>query len=238
MLSGNIKRLSYNKAPILTDISCTIEYGRITSFIGKSGSGKTTLLRCLAGLEKTYEGLVTLDGNDIGTFEAQQRAEALGFVAQNVYLFPQLTAIQNCVQPLRVVKNVPKDVAVDKAFTVLKSLGMETFADNYPGQLSGGQQQRVALARALCLEPKILLLDEPTSALDPENTAIVAQLLKRLTEQGIGIGVSSQDTGFIRSIMDRVYLIEAGSITAQLDKKVCNQMNENIPISVFLKNVT
>lgn len=217
MLFANIKCLSYFKQGaqenVLTDITCAINQGYITTFIGKSGAGKTSLLRCLAGIQTNYEGSVTFAGKDV--YERTQ----VGFVSQGFDLFPHLTVLENCMQPLRVVQKVSSQLACKRASTLLERLKMDAFKNTYPYQLSGGQQQRVAIARALCIQPKILILDEPTSGLDPENTAVLTALLKECARDGMGVALSSQDMNFVKSIFDVVYVLEKGSIVQEYTKE-------------------
>lgn len=201
----------------LNSISCDIPAGRITTFIGKSGAGKTTILRCIAGLED-YQGQIILpSGQNMKNLGPKDRAASIGFVFQNFNLFPHLTVLENCMQPLQVVLGLSQELAKEKAKETLELFGMGSYQNSYPTQLSGGQQQRVAIARALVLGPKILLLDEPTSALDPQNTMLLVNLLQRLNKQGITIVVSSQDMGFVRAIQDCMYLVEDGCILQDFD---------------------
>lgn len=222
MITGNNVSLTYenngNNNIVLDNISFAIPSNRITSFIGKSGAGKTTLLRCIAGLQENYTGNIAWDGTDLKSMSAQQRTSITEFVFQNFNLFPTLTALENCMQPLMVVKKHSRDAAYKKAMVVLGELGMAAYQDAYATQLSGGQQQRVAIARALCLDPKVLLLDEPTSALDPENTMLLVGMLKKLCETGVSIALSSQDMSFVRLVGDKIILIENGQANEDMTK--------------------
>lgn len=201
---------------VLKSVSCSLPPGRITTFIGKSGAGKTTLLKSLAGLIPIEEGSILVDDKQITTLSSQQRAEAIGYVFQDFNLFPHFSVLQNCIDPLT-IHGMPYDQAEQRAREILQQLEMQNFIDKYPSQLSGGQQQRIAIARALCLKPSILLLDEPTASLDPLNTDILVNILKKLAAQGLTIGLSSQDMGFVRKIFDRVYYIRSGEIVELCD---------------------
>jgi ABC-type polar amino acid transport system ATPase subunit len=199
------------KQNALQNASCTLPPGRITIFLGKSGAGKTTLLRCIAGLQ-AYQGIIQFGGLDLASQNSAQRSALVGFVFQSFNLFPQLTVLENCIQPLIVVRGIARESAMKQALEMLDRLGIAGYQHAYPAQLSGGQQQRVALARALVLRPKVLLLDEPTSALDPENSAILANILKQLCAEGIAIGLSSQDMSLVSMIKDRTYVVTDGAI--------------------------
>lgn len=226
-------RYSRKESLILNDVSITFPAGRITVLLGKSGAGKTSLLRSIAGLEKPIHGSILIDGKDLSKMPCSQRARNVGIVFQQFNLFPHLTVLQNCMQPLMVNNAMFEDEARTKALAYLKMVEMEALAHRYPMQLSGGQQQRVAIARALCLEPQVLLLDEPTSALDPANTKALQRLLQYFAEQGLALVISSHDMEFVRNILDRAYLIENGNIIDYLDNKN-SMVNSGSKINHFL----
>lgn len=206
----------HNKT-VLCGISCTLECGRITLLIGKSGAGKTTLLKSLVGLIPLQHGLITMDGKQVFELSYSQRAQEIGYVFQDFNLFPHMTVLQNCIDPL-LVQGVAYSTAKQRAEQVLEKLEMGGYNEKYPTELSGGQQQRVAIARALCLNPRILLLDEPTASLDPINTDILVTILKRLALQGLTIALSSQDMSFVRKVFDRVYYLASGNIVEQCEE--------------------
>jgi len=198
--------------PILSDISIEFLPGRISLLLGKSGSGKTSLLRCLAQLEKNYEGSIHYKEEDLKEMPAIKRCQRIGFVSQSYALFPHMSCIENCSQPITIHLGISKKQAREQASELLISLGMEKYLLSKPQQLSGGQQQRVAIARALVLSPSFLLLDEPTSALDPENTDLFIGIIKKLQQQGTGFIISSQDMSFAKKILDRVFFLENGQV--------------------------
>ncbi|KKQ32322.1 MAG: Amino acid ABC transporter, ATP-binding protein [candidate division TM6 bacterium GW2011_GWF2_37_49] len=220
---------------ILNNVSCLAPAGRITTLIGKSGSGKTTLLRTIARLN-TFEcqGKIEIDGKNIVALGSVEQASLLGFVFQDFNLFENMTVLENCIQPLIVVKKLSAQAAKEIALEKLSSLGMGNFLSAYHKSLSGGQKQRIAIARALCMGSKTLLLDEPTSALDPENTTNLVALLKGLCAQGIAILISSQDMTFVKMILDRVYLVDEGKITDFFDLNESAELLEDSRMYKFL----
>lgn len=197
---------------ILDDISAEFPKASITLLLGKSGAGKSSLLKCLAQLEKGYQGTICYDDALLNRETPSRRARLLSFIAQSYALFPHMTALDNCAQPFQLLFNETRDFARHKAKETLGQLGMEKYGDSYPQQLSGGQQQRVAIARALALDPEMLLFDEPTSALDPQNAHVFAQILKRLCIQGKGIVIATQDMSFASQLLERAYFLESGKI--------------------------
>ncbi|MCL4380481.1 ATP-binding cassette domain-containing protein [Candidatus Dependentiae bacterium] len=206
------------KQPILEQITITLTPGHITSFIGKSGAGKTTLLKAIAGLIPVRGGEIIINNHQLQQLTARQRAEEVGYVFQDFNLFPHVTVLQNCINPL-LIHGKSQQEAEQLACKALQELAMEKYLQRYPSELSGGQQQRVAIARALCLQPRILLLDEPTASLDPANTDLLITILHTLAKQGLTVALASQDMSFMRKVMDRVYYLQAGTIVAFCDNK-------------------
>ncbi|MBI2345026.1 amino acid ABC transporter ATP-binding protein [Candidatus Dependentiae bacterium] len=208
-----VKNLSLylNSQKILNNLSFEIITKSITTFIGKSGAGKTTLLKTIAGLYAIPDNTILIQNQDLKAISEKQRSKYIGFVFQNFNLFPHMTVLQNCIDPLLIQK-----VSLQKALLIaqekLTLLGMDNFKDKYPKELSGGQQQRIAIARALCLDPIVLLLDEPTASLDPINTEILVAILKKLVENGVSVITSSQDMNFVNQIFDHVYFMQDGKI--------------------------
>lgn len=210
MLSVQGLNLQLGSKTLFRGLSFELPMGSITCITGKSGIGKSTLLECIAQLRTTYTGSITVRGQEVKTMRAAERAALIGLVFQQFNLFPHLTALENCAQPLTVTQNISAKKAYERALSTLAELGMDEYQNAYPIRLSGGQQQRVALARALALQPKILCLDEPTSALDPENALILVKILKKLSNEGITILSTSHDLSFVRELTDRVICIETG----------------------------
>lgn len=209
-----IKNLDLKKGSplkhILKGISVCFPKGEISLLVGKSGAGKSSLMRCMAQLETTYEGEVLFNGEVLQGLTASKRAQTLSYIAQGYALFPHLTALDNCSQPLQIVAKMRASEAKQKAVAVMESLGMAEYSSAYPSELSGGQQQRIAIARALALDPQVLLLDEPSSALDPDNSAQLAKILKELALDGKTIVVSTQDMLFAEQLQGTCYCIEKG----------------------------
>lgn len=210
----SITNLTFRRGPktILDRVTYTFEPGTIICIVGPSGSGKSTLLACLSQLLPSYEGTIDSTGIDLSRLTPQERAKMIGIVFQSWYLFPLLTAQENIAQPLELTGGLSKQDAQTKAHQLLRTFGMEEFANSYNSQLSGGQQQRVALARALALEPKILCLDEPTSSLDIDNSQRLIEELKRLKEQGITLIITSHDREFVKLVGDTVVELTKGQL--------------------------
>ncbi|MCB1084997.1 MAG: amino acid ABC transporter ATP-binding protein [Chlamydiia bacterium] len=206
------KTLNDKRIEILKEVSFSAWAGQVTLLLGKSGSGKTSLIRCVAHLENEYAGQVTYSGEPLAALSPRKRCKVLGYVSQSYGLFPHMSVLKNCMQPLLQQGQMSKREVKDKVMEIFKKFGIEAIANAYPGQISGGQKQRVALARTLLLDPPFVLLDEPTSALDPENTQILVDYIQEWKEQGIGWLISTQDVTFAKKLLENVLYLEEGAL--------------------------
>ncbi|MEL1133612.1 amino acid ABC transporter ATP-binding protein [Desulfitobacterium sp. THU1] len=203
----------FGKLEVLRGIDCHIKEKEVVVVIGPSGSGKSTFLRCLNKLEETTQGEITIDGIPLNS-EANVNAirREVGMVFQRFNLFPHKTALENVAMAPEIVRKTNKHQAQEIALELLKKVGLEDKADEYPDRLSGGQQQRVAIARALAMHPKVMLFDEPTSALDPEMVGEVLAVMKDLAREGMTMVVVTHEMGFAREVGDRVIFMDEGVI--------------------------
>jgi polar amino acid transport system ATP-binding protein len=178
----SVKNLSkkFGENLVLDDITETIEKGEKVVIIGPSGSGKSTFLRCLNLLEKPTSGEIFLDSENITDRKTNinRVRQRMGMVFQHFNLFPHLTVLQNMTLSPVKLKLMTKEQAVKTAMALLKRVGLEEKAREYPGRLSGGQKQRIAIVRALAMQPEVMLFDEPTSALDPEMVGEVLDVMR------------------------------------------------------------
>ncbi len=152
---------------------------------------------------------------------------------QDYNLFPHMTVLENIIESPVNILGGEKSFVIEKAREILKKLRLYSKENMYPYELSGGEMQRVAIARAIILEPLLICLDEPTSALDPENIDEIQQIIKNLSETGIGILVISHDMNFARKISDEILFLDNGKIIETLNKK--NQFkNNNLRVKNFI----
>lgn len=212
---------SFGTFRVLQGVSFSIDTGTVVCLIGASGSGKTTLLRSVNRLETLDSGHIFIDGREIGFDDsgralpehlvAKQRCE-VGMVFQQFNLFRHLSAIDNVMSGLRIVRRMEKHAAYEVAQNALELVGLGGKAAEFPARLSGGQQQRVAIARALVMEPKLMLFDEPTSALDPELVGSVLAVMREVASRGLSMVVATHEMGFADEVADRVIFLDAGRI--------------------------
>ncbi len=176
---------SYDKNPVLKDISYEFEKGKMYCIIGKSGAGKTTLLSLLSGLATPNDGTIRYDGKDIAKIDKYTfRSRYIGVVFQSFNLITKYTALENVILSMDVAGYKTKNKK-DRALQLLDSVGLdEDEANRRVLKLSGGQQQRVAIARALSYDPDIILADEPTGNLDRDTQKDIMEIFRELANQG------------------------------------------------------
>jgi len=207
----------FGKLEVLKGIDYEIQEKQVVCVIGPSGSGKSTFLRCINMLEEVTDGAIYIENvkvNGPKTNINAIRAE-VGMVFQQFNLFPHMNVIDNVTMaPMQILKMSRAD-AEQLGHELLKKVGLDSKAYNYPEQLSGGQQQRVAIARALAMKPKAILFDEPTSALDPEMVKEVLDVMKNLAAEGMTMIVVTHEMGFAREVGDRVVFMDGGFIVEE-----------------------
>ncbi|MFZ6002775.1 MAG: ABC transporter ATP-binding protein [Actinomycetota bacterium] len=200
----------------LRDVSLTIRAGDFMAIVGPSGSGKSTMLGLLGVLDLPSEGVVRIDGTDVGELDdagrSRLRGDEIGFVFQQFHLIPHLTA-QGNVETALLYRGLSRNERADRAVEALERVGLGPRADHRPVQLSGGEQQRVALARAIVTDPLLVLADEPTGALDSTNAANVMEIFESLHEPNRAIVMVTHDLAVADHAQRRVSMLD-GTIVA------------------------
>ncbi len=205
---------SFGDLEVLRGIDTTIYKGEVVSIIGPSGGGKSTFLRCLNLLEEPTGGSVYFKGEDI-TRRREHIADyrkQIGMVFQSYNVFPHLTVLENITIAPMLERHTSREAAESEAMELLRSVGLESKAGEYPRKLSGGQKQRLSIVRALAMHPEVMLFDEPTSALDPEMVKGVLEVIERLAASGMTTVIVTHEMGFAREVSDRVLFICDGVI--------------------------
>ncbi len=190
-------------------------------------------------LEQPTAGKICFEGEDITAkgFDVNKHRQKVGMVFQQFNLFNNLTVLENITISLTKVKKQSEEESKEKAFKILKRVGLEDKANAYPSQLSGGQKQRIAIVRALAMEPDVLLFDEPTSVLDPEMVGEVLQVISDLARDGITMVVVTHEMGFARKVGTRVLFMDGGQIAEQGTPEEIFEHPQNARTKEFLSKV-
>lgn len=238
-------RKSFGDHVVLRDISLTVETGRVVALIGPSGSGKSTLLRCLNLLVTPDAGHIRI-GDKAFDFGAGKKVPSkrrlagfranTGMVFQHFNLFPHLSVLGNVIEGPVTVSKLPRDKAVARGMELLKRVGLDERANDYPSRLSGGQKQRVAIARALAMKPEVMLFDEATSALDPELVGEVLAVMRALAADGMTMVIVTHEMAFAREVADKVIFMRDGVIVEEGPASTVIDAPENAETRSFLSH--
>jgi len=215
-LDGVTKTFEGSDSDAVAELTLSIPSGELVVFVGPSGCGKTTTLRMINGLERPTSGIVSIDGQDISRRDTTDVRREMGYVIQQVGLFPHRTVRAN-------IATVPKllgwsrDRIADRLDELVELMDLEpSVLDRYPAALSGGQQQRVGVARALAADPPILLMDEPYSAVDPVVRAkLQRELIDLHRRLGTTIVMVTHDIDEAIIVADRIAVFADGGHLAQ-----------------------
>ncbi len=199
---------------VLRGVNLNVNEHQVVCLIGPSGCGKSTLLRCINGLEKIQGGEIRLMDDRVSGpgVDLNRLRQDVGIVFQSFNLFPHMSVLENVILAPTKVQKLRREEAEEKAMVLLKRIGLEAKAREYPDRLSGGQQQRVAIVRALAMEPKVMLLDEITSALDPELVSEVLNIVRDLAQQGMTMLLATHEMGFAREVASKVCFLYEGVV--------------------------
>jgi len=194
----------------LDGVSLSIDAGEFVAVVGPSGSGKSTLLNLLGLLDVPTAGTVEIDGTDVATFSTRERTdrrrETIGFVFQQFFLVPTLTARENVAVPRLLLDK--RSRVLDRAEGLLDDVGLADRVDHRPNELSGGQKQRVAIARGLINEPRVVLADEPTGNLDHTTGDRILDLFDEVTDRDVAVITVTHDDQVAEFADRRINLLD------------------------------
>ena len=221
---SKIYRMGEVEIKALHNASFSIEKGEICVIVGPSGAGKTTLLNILGGMDTLSAGKVTVDGEDISLYNEKKltdyRRYDVGFVFQFYNLIGNLTAIENVELATQICKEPLSPMEM------IKQVGLEDRALNFPSPLSGGEQQRVSIARALAKNPKLLLCDEPTGALDYVTGKQILKLLQDTARNtGMTVVIITHNSA-LTAMADRVIRVKNGTVEQEYKNEAVTPVEE------------
>jgi putative ABC transport system ATP-binding protein len=212
-------QLGDQEYPALDDVSLSIARNDFLALTGASGSGKSTMMNVLGCLDTPTSGTYTLDGEQVAGLDDEQLASVrnrkIGFVFQNFYLMPRMTALDNVAQPL-IYRGIGPRQRREHARVALQRVGLGDRTLHRPNEMSGGQRQRVAVARALVGHPELLLADEPTGNLDSRTAKEIMDLFRQLHDEGQTVVIVTHDPG-IAACCKRLVRLHDGKIAEDRD---------------------
>ncbi|SHE99154.1 ABC-type proline/glycine betaine transport system, ATPase component [Desulforamulus putei DSM 12395] len=210
-------RKQYGNYVVIDNLNLSIPEGNIVVFVGPSGCGKTTTMKMINRLIEYTSGMILVNGQDIREVDPVELRRGIGYVIQQIGLFPHMTIAENISLVPR-LKGGKKAIDIHKVNQLLEMVGLdpEFYRDRYPAELSGGQQQRVGVARALMSDPPIILMDEPFSALDPITREQLQDELIRLNEElHKTIVFVTHDMDEALKIADQIIVMQNGKVVQQ-----------------------
>lgn len=211
----------YNRQEVLKGIDLKVSKGEFVGIMGASGSGKTTLLNVLSSIDHLSEGTIEIEGRQFTGMKEKKLAEFrkhhLGFIFQEYNLLDTLTVKENVLLPLS-IRQLSKQVALEKFQQIAAELGIYELADKYPSEISGGQKQRTSAARAFVHEPSIIFADEPTGALDSKSASDLLSKLSHMNARHVSTIIMVTHDPVAASYCSRIVFIKDGQIYTQLHK--------------------
>ena len=207
---------SYKGRQVVRDVSISLESGEIVGLLGPNGAGKTTSFYMIIGLVKADAGHIRIDDTDLSKAAMHERArKGLGYLPQEASIFRKLSVRDNIMAILQTRQELDKVQREARLSSLLNEFNIRHIEHNSGMSLSGGERRRVEIARALAMEPAFILLDEPFAGVDPSSVNDIKQIIRGLSQRGIGVLVTDHNVRETLDICERAYIVSAGSILAQ-----------------------
>ena len=203
---------TYNKRPVVRNVTITLRRGEAVGLLGPNGAGKTTTFYMIVGLVRPDTGAIALDGTDITALPMYRRARmGIGYLPQEASVFRGLNVEQNIMAALEVAEDDPdrRDLALEN---LLAEFGIGHLRRTPALALSGGERRRVEIARALASGPSYILLDEPLAGIDPIAVGDIRDLVSHLKHRGIGVLITDHNVRETLEIIDRAYILHDGQV--------------------------
>ena len=210
---------TYGRRQVVNEVSLEVKKGEVVGLLGPNGAGKTTTFYMITGMIRPDSGRVLLNGRDIARLPMYQRARlGIGYLSQEPSVFRKLTVAQNLMAILEMM-NMSRQDRKRKMEKLLDDLKISHLAKQKAHNLSGGERRRVEIARALVTDPSFMLLDEPFAGIDPIVVSDIQDIVRGLSELGIGVLITDHNVYETLSITDRAYLLYEGSILKSGDAR-------------------
>ncbi len=203
----------YGALRAVDNLSLRVQPGEVYALLGPNGAGKTSALRCLATLIRPTHGTATVDGADV-LEEPLEVRRRIGFLAASMGLYERLTA-RELVGYFADLQGVDPGLRDERVDEMIRTFGLESFADRYCGRLSTGQRQRVSIARAMVHDPPALILDEPTLGLDVVSGQAIREFIRTEREEGKAILFSTHQMAEVELLADRIGVLAHGRIVVE-----------------------
>ena len=203
---------SFNKRPVVRDVSLSLKRGEVVGLLGPNGAGKTTSFYIISGLIQPDAGKVEIDDTDVTRLPMYRRARlGIGYLPQEASIFRGLTAEQNIRATAELVEQDPGKLE-SMVEELLAEFGISHVRNTPAIALSGGERRRVEIARALATHPSYILLDEPLAGIDPIAVGEIRDLVRQLKDRGIGVLITDHNVRDALDIIDRAYIIHEGQV--------------------------
>jgi len=233
VLSVEGLRKRFGRKEVVRGVSFSMRNGEIVGLLGPNGAGKTTVFYMVVGFHRPTAGTVVLNGMDITQQPMYKRARAgISYLPQEASIFRKLTVEQNVWAILESRRDISKAEKKAKLEELLEEFGVEHIRKQQGFTLSGGERRRTEIARALAIEPKFLLLDEPFAGIDPIAVYEIKNIVRRLSEQKIGVLITDHNVRDTLDITTHSYIINEGSIVAAGDRDAI--LNDEMARRVYL----
>lgn len=206
---------SYRGRKVVDNVELEIGQGEVVGLLGPNGAGKTTTFYILVGLARPDSGRVLLNGDEITDLPMYLRARSgISYLPQEPSVFRQLTSEENLLAVLETLPLTPEQQR-DRLEVLLVQMGLETVRTSKAYVLSGGERRRLEIARSLTLQPAFILLDEPFSGIDPLTVKDLQEIIRDLSNSGIGVLITDHNVRETLSVTDRAYIVNHGKIMAR-----------------------
>ena len=203
---------TYGRRRVVDDVSLHVKQGEVVGLLGANGAGKTTTFYMMVGLERTENGSIFLNGQDVSKLPMYLRARlGLGYLPQEPSIFRKMSAEQNILAVLETMK-MSRAERFERLEELLEEFGVTHVRKTRGDALSGGERRRVEIARCLATEPEFILLDEPFAGIDPIAIDDIREIILYLKQQGIGILITDHNVRETLGITDRAYIMAEGKI--------------------------